>query len=535
MLQAKKTVFYNAKITTLVDECPNAEAVCVFNDKIEAIGTKQEILDYVKNTSHDLIDCGGKFLYPGFIDTHSHLTMYSKMIDYAFCGAPCSQISEVLEKLSLKAKNQKKGEWIIGYSYDDTAMAESRHLFKQDLDSISTEHPILVYHISGHMGYVNSCAIEKLGITKDSQVEGGEYAKDEQGEINGFLVEFAFFEATAALPNPSLEQLQANIKKAVAEYNSYGITTFLDGGLGIGGSWKNCVKSLLELERKDELTARAYMQFMPEDMQKMAELGLYDCGSAYVKFGGLKYFTDGSIQGFTAALSEDYYSRPGFKSEILFPIADIDKIIADYHCQNIQIAVHTNGDAASEAVIQAFEKAYEKNPRADLAHMLIHAQMVSDEHLTRMKKLGIIPSFFTRHIEVWGDRHATIFIGPDRVARLNPAGSAVRLNMPFGMHVDTPVLPVMVLGNMHVGVNRISSGGNVYGEDQRITPLEALKAYTSYAALCCGTKALRGSLAVGNYADFVLLDQDLLSENTLGIKDIKILKTICGGKVVYSA
>lgn len=226
-------------------------------------------------------------------------------------------------------------------------------------------------------------------------------------------------------------------------------------------------------------------------------------------------------------------SKKIFKGELLLPAEKIANIIEKYHCMNVQIAIHANGDAAIEAIIQGFEKALVKNPRNDLRHMIIHAQLASDNQLKRMKKCGIIPSFFVRHIEVWGDRHASLFIGAERVARLDPAGSAVELDMPFSLHVDTPVLPVTVLDSIHTAVNRISSGGNLYGENQRISPLEALKAYTSYAALCCNTHSGRGSIAIGNYADFVLLDQELTTIDPLEIKNIQVLKTICGGRIVY--
>lgn len=535
MLQESKKIFINAHITTLCDDLPHAEALCVSHERIEAIGTIAEIQAYVANRPHQIIDCKGKYLYPGFIDSHSHLTMYSKMVNYLFCGAPSKNIADIMTLLKEKAKNTPKGEWLLGYSYDDSALEDNRHLNRHDLDSVSTEHPIFIFHISSHMGYVNSAAIKTIGITKESVIEGGEYVKDADGEPSGFLVEYAFFKSQEILPIPSTEQMYTNFKKAIAEYNQHGITTFLDGGVGFGGTCPECVSTLIKLDRENALNARAYMQFLPDDFAILQKYGLYDFGSDYVKFGGLKYFVDGSIQGFTAALVEDYHTRPGFKSEILFPIEDIDSIIEKYHCMNVQVAVHTNGDAATEVVVQAFEKAFAKNPRSDLNHMIIHAQLSTDDHLQRMKTCGIIPSFFSSHVENWGDRHASIFLGPDRIARLNPAGSAVRLDMPFALHVDTPVLPVTVLNNMHVAINRISSGGKIYGEDQRITPLKALEAYTIYSALCCNTKADRGSITVGNYADFVLLDHDLLTMNTLEIKNIKVLKTICGGRTVYDA
>ena len=442
-------------------------------------------------------------------------------------------MNDVLTLIKEKAKKTPKGEWIIAYGYDDTGLEDGRHLTRSDLDAISTEHPVFVFHISSHMGYINSFAIKQLGITKDSSIEGGEYAKDAQGEPSGFLVECAYFEAQKVLPIPSLGEMVDFLKNGIADYNKCGITTFFDGGIGFGGTGPICVKALLNLERKDELNARAYLQFLGDDMEMLANYGLFDFGSDYVKLGGLKFFTDGSIQILTAALSKDYHTRPNHKGNLLCSVEEIESTIEKYHSMNIQIAVHTNGDAAVEAALIAFEKAFEKNPRTDLSHMLIHAQMASENHLDRMKAIGIFPSFFAKHIEVWGDRHANIFLGPERTARLNPAGSAMRRNMPFGLHVDTPVLPVTALEAMHTAVNRISTGGNLYGEDQRISPLEALKAYTIYPARCCNTRSDRGSIAIGKHADFVLLDQDLLNINHLEIKNIKVLKTICGGRTVY--
>lgn len=256
-------------------------------------------------------------------------------------------------------------------------------------------------------------------------------------------------------------------------------------------------------------------------------------GTDHLKLGGVKYFADGSIQGFTGALLEDYYTRPGYKGELLWKPEEIEAVILKYHCLGLQVAVHTNGDAASEAVIRAFEKAVERCPRTDLRHMLVHAQLVSDEQLMRLKKCGIIPTLFARHIEVWGDRHCAIYLGPERTARMDPAGSCVRLGMPFSLHVDTPVLPVTALGSMHAAVNRVSDGGVLFGADQRITARQALEAYTTYASLCCGGEHDRGRIEPGRYADFVLLDRDLEAIDPSEIRDAKVRMTICGGRIVY--
>lgn len=535
MLQASKKIFINANITTLCEELPQAEAICVANGRIEALGSQADIESYVAHMPHEIIDCQGKYLYPGFIDTHSHLTFYSKMINNVFCGSPNKSLEDVLQSLTKKAENTPKGNWVIGYAFDDTGLVGGRHMNRYDLDAVSKEHPVFVFHISSHMGYVNSKAIELIGIDENSSIEGGEYEKDENGIPTGFLIEYAYFESQKKLPDLDDAQVLEGIKEAIKHYNKCGFTTFFDGGLGFGSTASSCAQALLTLERKGELNARGYLQFLADDMKALQKYGLHDFGSDFIKLGGLKHFVDGSIQIFTAALSQPYHTKPDHSGELLFSVESINEIIERFHCQHVQIAVHTNGDQASEVVLSAFEKAYAKYPCKELNHMLIHAQMVSDAQLERMKAINVIPSFFARHVEVWGDRHAQIFLGLDRAARLNPAGSAVALDMPFSLHVDTPVLPVTALGAMHVAVNRTTSGGVLLGAEQRISPLKALEAYTSYAALCCNTRADRGTLAIGHYADFVVLEQDLLTIDPTQIKDIKVCKTICGGNVVYDA
>ncbi len=534
MFVQQKTIFVNGVIKTMDLNNPEVEAVCVSAGKIEALGKKSEILEYVKNVPHEMIDLQGKVAYPGFIDTHSHLDMCALALERVSCDLSLKTIDTVINKLKEKAHATPKGEWVVGYCYDDTGLQDNRHLDKHDLDKVSTEHPVIVFHISTHLGYINSYAIKKLGITKNNKVEGGEYVIGEDGEPTGLLLEFAFFETIAYLPEPTEERLKELIEQAVHNYNAVGITTFHVGGIGLSANPEKTMRCFLDLERQGKLTGRAYLHFMPGVMETFAQYGLWNFGSDYLKFGGLKYFTDGSIQAFTAALSEDYYSKPGYKGSVLFPQEEIDAIIEKYHLMGVQVAVHTNGDQASKGVIQAFEKAYEKSP-VRLNHLLIHAQTVREDQLDRMKAIGIIPSFFGQHISVWGDRHASIFLGPERTGRMNPAGSAVRRDMPFSLHSDSPVLPIMVLESINTAVNRKSSGGKIYGEDQKITPYQALQAYTTHAALCCLSENDRGALKAGYYADMVVLERDIEKIAPETIIDTKICMTVCGGKIVYKA
>ena len=323
--------------------------------------------------------------------------------------------------------------------------------------------------------------------------------------------------------------------RAVRDYNAQGFTTFMDGGIGLSGSYKTDMAAYLSLARDKALDARGYLQFMPPVLNALEPYGLWGFPSEYLSFGGVKYFTDGSIQGYTGALLEDYHSRPGYRSELVCTPEELDNLVMHYHAAGIQIAVHTNGDAAIEATLQAYERAQRALPRPDLHHIFVHAQMASDGQLRRMKACHALPTFFVRHIEVWGDGHYDTYLGPSRANRLDPAGSAVRIGLPFALHVDTPVLPVTALDSIHAAVNRISPSGRLMGADQRISPREAIKAYTAYASLFCMGEHDRGRIEPGRLADFVLLSDDLEAIDPLAINQVKVRMTLCGGRIVYQA
>ncbi len=528
-------VFSDAKVVTMDKAKPQAEAVCVVGDRIAAVGNREDMPAVASGIgAYSEQKLGGGTLYPGFIDTHSHLSSFSNCIDEVYCGASLGSIAGVLDALRAKA-SASDDEWIIGYGYDDSGIPDNRHLTRHDLDSVSTERPVFVMHISIHMGYANSVALERLGFDAGTRIPGGEIALDADGQPNGLILENAFIEALNKLPAPDHDQICRNLERAMAVYNKAGFTTFMDGGLGLNGDASVFLSAYVQLAREGRMSARAYLQFLPGEMDKLIALGVWGMRSDYVVLGGAKFFADGSIQGFTGALLEDYHSRPGYRGNLIWSPEEIAATILKYHRQGIQVAVHTNGDAASEAVIQGFEKAVEAFPRTDLRHMVVHSQTASDPQLARLKACGVLPTLFSRHIEVWGDRHAALYLGPERTARMDPAGSCVRLGMPFGLHVDSPVLPVTALGSMHAAVNRVSSGGVLFGAEQRISAREALKAYTTYASLFCYGDGDRGMIAPGRYADFVLLDKDIEEADPSAIRDIRVLTTVCGGRVVYQA
>ena len=197
MLVQKKTVFLGATVITLSDSLPAAEAVCVSDGRIDCVGGREEVLRYAQQGEYDVVDLGGGFLYPGFIDTHSHLSTFSNRLAQIDCGPRHGSVAAVLERL---AEARDDNGWIIGYGYDDSAISDKRHLTRQELDAVGGGRPVLVVHISAHLAYANSAALARFGYTADTKMQGGEVALGADGQPNGILYENAAFNAFARLP-----------------------------------------------------------------------------------------------------------------------------------------------------------------------------------------------------------------------------------------------------------------------------------------------------------------------------------------------
>jgi predicted amidohydrolase YtcJ len=258
-------------------------------------------------------------------------------------------------------------------------------------------------------------------------------------------------------------------------------------------------------------------------------------GSDYLKIGSVKLWQDGSIQGLTGALMEPYHNRPDWKGEMIMTQETLNALVEKYHGEDLQMAVHANGDGAIESVIQAFERADKVHQNRNLRHMIIHCQMASQDHIGRMKKMGLIPSYFVNHVYYWGDRHKSIFIGPERARRISPLNASLKEGLRFTLHSDLPVTPVDPLFSMYCAVNRITREGEVLGPEERISALEALKTYTTHAAYCSFEEDLKGSIEAGKLADFTILSDNPLTVPPETIKDVRVEGTVVGGRIVFGS
>lgn len=527
----EKTLFRNASVVTMDSTDTHTEAVLTAGDRIEAVGRSEE-LRTLGGSKLKEIDLGGAVLYPGFIDTHSHLETYAAWMQYAYCGGT-KTMHEALEILKKHASSHTDAPIVMGYGYDDTATTDGRGPTRQELDQLFGTRPVILVHISIHAAYINTamCNLMEIDVNK-TNVDANIVCED--GHPTGLLTETQALRALEFLPPLSLEDLKKGLLTAMQAYNAQGITSTIGGGLGLNVPVNMTIHVLNELENEGKMTVRCHLPILNTYYDAAFSAGLLDgVGSPYIRLHGMKIISDGSIQAFTAAIPEGYYTKPDCKPDTIIDQDSLDEMVYRVHSAGQQVIIHGNGNGAIERAIVAVERAQKRCPRQHPHHILIHCQTASDSQLERMRAVGFEPSFFVLHVWNWGDRHRALFLGPERTARIDPCGSAVRLGLPFSLHADTPVLPQMTMRSVHTAVNRISSGGVLLGADQRVSPLEAMRAYTSYAAGMCLDSANRGSIEPGKLADFTLLDKDPRTVPVETIKDIAILSVISGGHPVW--
>jgi predicted amidohydrolase YtcJ len=534
----KKTIYINADVITMDDTLESAGAFGVLGNRFAMVGSEETVKQW-GGADATCIDLAGLTVLPGFIETHNHMSFFSLRMDHVDCSTPPNtQIEQVLGKLKDRAERIPKGDWVFGWGFDDTLIDDTRHLNRDELDNITRDHPLIVSHTSGHLGYVNSLLLEKMGIDDTTpDPEGGEIHRDASGRATGLLKETAMFPVMGLFPKSSTQDIKPLLERGVAVANKNGVTGIHDAAIGMEGAGPEVIRAYQELARENKLGVRAYLTLLHTLFDQYQSLGVgTGFGTDMVRIGSVKMLQDGSIQGHTGWLSTPYYDKQeeGHVSQPIMTQETLDELVEKYHRAGMQIAVHGNGDAAIESIILAVEKAQEKYYREDPRHLLIHCQTVREDQIPRMKAAGLMPSFFIQHVYYWGDRHRDIFLGPERAARINPLASSLKQGVIFTLHSDLPITPMEPLHAIHTAVNRTTRDGNQLGAEECISPKDALRAYTTWGALAGFEEDIKGSITPGKLADWVVVSDNPLTIPPEKIKDIAVLETVLGGKTVYA-
>lgn len=536
MIQAD-TLYKNGTIIPMTGEDHRLEAVAVRDGRIIGAGSQKALAGMVGPLTQ-VVDLGGHVMLPGFYDGHSHFSTagLTSLYYVSLHSAPVGTmtcIDDYLDALRDRAKITPKGQPILASGYDDAGIKEMRHPTRKDLDKVSTQHPIVLNHITAHSMSVNSAALSIIGIDRHTpDPEGGAILRDEAGEPTGVLEETAVFyvwndKTLNVFGTPDMQM--AALEHNCMVYASKGITTANEGSIADLGMYQRALAG-------GHLKIRVSLWFDPQELLKHKD-GLRS-GSPRIHIGGAKAFQDGSPWLGTAFLSQPYKGTlsgtpKGHRGAPNMPREKLGELVTAVHNAGFNMFIHCNGDAAIDDVLWAFEQAITANPRTDLRHVCIHAQTARPDQLEKMLALGVDPSFYLSSVYYFGEKMRNIFLGEARANRSNPIGSAMRLGLRASTHLDSPVQPQDPLLSIWAAVNRITHVGRELGCEECITPYQGLLANTLYPAWQNGEQDLKGTIEPGKYADFVVLEENPLTVDPMAIKNIDVITTIVGGEVVY--
>ncbi len=534
-------LFCNATFVPLTDEDARADALLVDDEgRIAFVGPLEEARERAGGAEE--VDLGGAAVLPGLIDPHSHFTGSLQYLLFADLSA-CTSFAEITDTLREFAAKRRIGPdgVIMGNGYDQNNLVEQRHPDKSVLNAVSTDIPVLITHVSNHMGVANDRLLELAGITPTTpDPEGGRYGRmDGTGDLDGYAEEPAAMNPFYAVTTPRLGlDFNAMIGDMQRIYLEHGVTTCQDGATA-----PDMAAVLAGLAKAGllQMDIVAYPMWGTDVMATLAANPEFDSQryTGHFRFGGLKMFLDGSPQGLTAWMTEPYVEGPdGERDWVAYGTMTDDDAAAFARLaidSNHQLLCHCNGDAAADQLLRVYEAARDAsgNPgKAALRPVMIHAQTARADQYGKMAEIGMIPSIFSSHIWYWGDAHLRNF-GPVRGGRVSACGDAARAGLPFTLHTDTPVLRPNLLEAAWCAVNRVTKAGAQLDEDQKVTPYQAMRAITFNGAYQYGEEADKGTLEAGKLADLVVLDRNPLAVDPREIRDIKVLATIKEGEVIY--
>jgi len=488
-------------------------------DYILAAGKKGKV-DIPKGA--EIYDITGMTVVPGFIDSHCHFFgMGISMIrDVKLRDTPSLEAAMI--RLKEKAKETKKGEWIIGKGWDESKWPENRYPTKEDLDAVSKNHPIMIVRICGHMVILNSAALQIASITgKTPQPQGGHVDMSADCEPTGILRDCRHL-VEPYIPLVTEETAIEGLKIASEYALELGCTSVGDAGLGA-----DALKAYQTALARGFLKTRIYL-FLNETIQRQSyETGIRTgFGNDMIKIGPSKLLMDGSLGARTAALFEPYSDEPSTKGLLIMPTEALNDKAKAAHRHGNQLAIHAIGDYAIECVLNSIQTALKDKPRKNHRHRIEHCEILTAGQIERIKELGIIPAMQPNFVGEWA--------GPGSMYEQRLGEERNRLNNPYRILLDEGITVAFGSDGMPFNpIYGIWSAVNHGIKDARITLVEAIRCYTLNGAYASFEEDLKGSVEAGKLADIVVIDRDLTETAPEDVRETKVYMTIINGKILY--
>lgn len=535
------TVFYNGVVLPVDDAFSEHQALVIQANKVLAVGSNEAMLS-VAGAHARKIDLQGRTVLPGFIEPHIHFTLLAFTRHWHDVGPlKYETVHDVLDALSQIVTQDPGDDWVLACQFDPSIQTGPAMLTTKELDKISATRPIFILNASGHLAYMNSAVLALAGITRDTpNPPGAEYFRDSQGVPNGAMTQKAY------LPVIMLNQqvMQSFTRGAVEsgiqvaqEAAASGITTLCDmatGGASGFAEFENYQAMFATGRMKARIRAYLYSEAEASMDQAGAKPGQ---GDAKARIAGWKIVSDGSNQGFTGWQRAPYLHSDNHGIAYVPPEA-LKAMVVERAGQGWPLAIHGNGDAAIDSILDALEAASDAgiDIRA-LRCRIEHASILQDDHILRMRQLGVSPSFLINHVYFWGHTLRDNVFGPEKVQLLDRCASVEEAGIQWTMHSDAPVSAMGSLQKIRVAVARDlwKEPDTILAPDERVSVEAAIRAVTINAAWQCHSEHEIGSLAPGKLADLVVLESDPRAVEPTAIASIRVLETWMDGRRVYQA
>ena len=539
-------VIINANIHSLDPSRPRARAIAAKNGRIAAVGSDEAILAYAGRELPQaaVTDLSGKTVLPGFIDAHTHFIAGGfslQSVNLRGAAGPEEFVGRIAERL----RQTKPGDWVTGGGWDQETWPAAPLPRKQWIDGFSAENPVFVSRSDLHIGLANSAALRAAGIDATTPDPcGGEIFRDPaSGEPTGILKDAAIRLVEAVMPKPSVADRESALRLALAKAAAEGVTSVHDVTDWGNPDWSEWAL-FQQFRARNELTCRIFARLPLIDWdRRRADMPAFLTGDAadpWLRFGGLKGFTDGSLGGHTAYFFEPYADAPGNCGLLLadmFPAGAMEQRLREADHAGIPVSVHAIGDQANAILLDIFESLTRSNGPRDRRLRIEHAQHLRQSDIERMGRLGVIASVQPAHLiddGGWAERS----IGAERCQLTYAFRSLLAAGVRLAGGSDWPVAEMSPLLAIHAAVNRTTSDGQFPGgwnPQQKISVAQAITAFTSDAAYAEFAEAEKGSLSPGKFADLVVLSADPYQVDPACIKEIQVLQTIAGGRTVFQS
>ncbi len=517
------TILHSGKVVTLDSASTIASAIAIKGERIVAVGGDEILELYAAN---ETVDLQGKTLLPGFVDSHTHIGgRPQRFIDLA----KTASITQLIEQVRDKASELGPDEWITGYGWSEDQMEEQRRPLRSDLDQAAPGNPVMLTRAGGHGAVANSIALQLAGVDRNTaDPDGGIIEKDAIGELNGVIRERQEI-VGRLIPEPTDEEVRGSLIEKLRHQFSLGITSVVQA--------MDSIEHYAEWERIYDAhrgrLPRAAVQVFWEGADEMSAFGRRSGdGDDHLRVGPIKIFVDGGFTGPAAFTKEPYRGEDEYRGMLDLTVEELRSTIRAANAAGWQLGIHAIGDAAIEITVDELTAALDENPRDDHRHYLNHfTVMPSAETMNKMAEYGIAITQQPNFTYTLEGRYVAYLDG-ERLARNNP----LRTPMNHGIHVaiSADILPSGPLVGIYAAVTRKGMSGEVFGADEALTIMEALRGYTWGGAYLTFEEDQKGTIEAGKLADLIVLDKDILTVHAEDIPDINVEQTWLGGKLVFS-